>query len=148
MALPQGNFRTLIIDNTEYQIKLLDGRTGFRTAKDLSKILLPLLGESVDASRHDDVFHGAPKTFRDMALLLMQQIDSVDVEDIIFNRLFAYLVVNGEQAKLDNVISGQYHLLIDLLVFAIKENFGSLFEGKGLISRFQSVMGNLGTNLI
>lgn len=148
MALPQGNFRTTIINDVEYRIKLLDGRTGFRTAKDLSKILLPLLGESVDASRHDDVFHGAPKTFRDMALLLLQQIDSVDVEDVIFNRLFVYFVVDGVEVKLENVVMGQYHLLVDLLVFAIKENFGSLFEGKGLISRFQSVVGQMGTSLI
>ena len=38
MALPQGNFRTITIDNVQYQIKLLDGLTGFRTAKDLGKI--------------------------------------------------------------------------------------------------------------
>jgi hypothetical protein len=148
MALPQGNFRTTHIDGVEYQIKLLGGRDGFRTAKDLSKVLLPLLGESVDASRHDDVFHGAPKTFRDMALLLMQQIDSVDVEDVIFNRLFAYLMVDGNQVKLDDAIVGKYHILVDLIMFAVQENFGSLFEGKGLISRFQSVVKKMDNSLI
>jgi hypothetical protein len=148
MALPQGNFRTTHIEGVEYQIKLLGGRDGFRTAKDLSKVLLPLLGESVDASRHDDVFHGAPKTFRDMALLLMQQIDSVDVEDVIFNRLFSYLMVDGSPIKLDDAIVGKYHILIDLIMFAVQENFGSLFEGKGLISRFQSVVKKMDTNLI
>lgn len=140
MALPQGNFRTITIENVQYQIKLLDGLTGFRTAKDLGKILLPLVGESFDASRHDDVFHGAPKTFTQMALMLLQQIDSVNIEEIIFSRLFAYLVVDGEAVKLQDLIVGNYGILIDLVAFAIKENYGDLFAGKDLISRFQGVV--------
>lgn len=139
MQMPANHFRAVTIDGVEYRIKLLDGLTGFRTAKDITKIVLPLLGESFDASRHDDVFHGAPKTFKDMSLLLLTQVDQVDIEDIIFNRLFRYFVVDGADAKLQDLIIGKYEILIDLVSFALKENFGSMFEGKGLLTRFQGI---------
>jgi hypothetical protein len=140
MILPNNHFRKTIIEGKEYQIKLLDGLTGFRTAKDITKILLPMLGESFDAQGHDDLLHGAPDTYRSLALLLIEQTDKVDIEDIIFNRLFRYLVADGVQVKIEDIIVADYGLLIDLVVFAIKENFGKLFEGKGLLTRFQSTM--------
>jgi hypothetical protein len=138
--LPQNHFRKTHIGESEYVIKLLDGITGFRTAKDITKLILPLVGESFDAQRHDDVLHGAPDTFRQLALLLVEQSDKVDIEDIIFNRLFRYLVKDGEQVKVEDIIVGDYGLLIDLVMFAIKENFGKLFEGKGLLTRFQGTL--------
>lgn len=147
MALPQNHFRTINIDGSEYQIKLLDALTGFRTAKDITTVVLPLVGGSFDASRHDDIVHGAPTTFQQLALLLVEQSDKVNIEDIIFNRLFRYLVVDGEQKKIEDIIVGNYGLLIDLVVFAIKENFGSLFEGKGLLSRFQGTLQNISNQI-
>ena len=148
MQMPAHNFRMTDIDGSQYQIKLLDGMSGFRTSVELSKVLLPLVGESFDASRHDDVFHGAPKTFREMALLLLQQIDQINLEDMIFNRLLAYLVKDGVQVKATDIIVGQYEILIELVAFAIEQNFGSLFKGKGLISRFQSVVKKMDNSLI
>jgi hypothetical protein len=137
MQMPASNLRSIEIDGSTYHIKVLDGLSGFRTSVELSKVLLPLVGESFDASRHDDVFHGAPKTFREMALLLLQQIDQINLEDMIFNRLLAHLLKDGVQVKLADIIVGQYEILIELVAFAIEQNFGSLFKGKGLISRFQ-----------
>jgi hypothetical protein len=137
MQMPASNLRSIDIDGSTYHIKMLDGLSGYRTSVELSKVLLPLVGESFDASRHDDVFHGAPKTFREMALLLLQQIDQINLEDMIFNRLLGHLLKDGTQVKLADIIVGQYEILIELVAFAIEQNFGSLFKGKGLISRFQ-----------
>lgn len=131
-----NHLRKITIDGNDYHIKLLDGRTGLRVGMALNKIITPLLGESVDANRHDDMFHGAPKTFKQMALTLVEQLDSVDVEKIIFDDLFKYFVVNGQDAKLEVVCTGKIGLLIELIVFALKENFGELFEGKHSIMNF------------
>jgi hypothetical protein len=137
MQMPASNLRSIDINGSKYHIKMLDGLSGFRTQMELTKVLLPLVGESFDASRHDDVFHGAPKTFREMALLLLQQIDQINLEDMIFNRLLGELLKDGVQVKLADIIVGQYEILIELVAFAIEQNYGSLFKGKGLISRFQ-----------
>lgn len=126
----QQNFRQINIKGSDYHFKLLDGRTGFRVGLALNKIILPLIGESVDAGRHDDVFHGAPRTFKSMAETLITQLDNIEAEKIIFDDLFGYLVVDGQQVKLENVIIGKYDVLIELVTFALKENFGELFAGK------------------
>lgn len=127
---PQANFRQIQIKESTYHFKLLDGRTGFRVGLALNKLILPLIGESVDAGRHDDVFHGAPKTFQSMAQNLVTQLDNIEAEKIIFDDLFGYLVVDGQQVKLENIIIGRYDILIELVTFALKENFGELFAGK------------------
>lgn len=65
-----------------------------------------------------------------MAETLITQLDNVEAEKIIFDDLFGYLVVDGQQVKLENVIIGRYDVLIELVTFALKENFGELFAGK------------------
>lgn len=138
-----GNLKEITIDGNKYHINLLDGRTGFRTSVELSKIFLPLLGQTFDASRHDDVFHGAPKTFTDMAMILCGQLDKVDVENIIFDRLLKGLIKNGQPCDVNLEIQARFDILFELTAFTIKENFGSLFSGKGLFSRFQEVVTNI-----
>lgn len=146
--LPQNHFRQTTIGNSVYHIKLLDGRTGFRVAKSITSLVLPLLGESFDSGKHDDIYHGAPKTFRNMALLLLEQTDKIDIEDLIFNQMFAYLVVDGAPVKLEDLVIGNYGVLVELVTFALKENFGSLFEGKHLVSRFRNLFSNQDNNPI
>lgn len=131
-----SHLRQIEIDGNLYHIKLLDGKSGLRVGLALNKIISPLLGESFDANRHDDLFHGAPKTFKQLALTLVEQLDRVDVEKIIFDDLFKYFVVNGQEAKLEVVTTGKIGLLIELIIFALKENFGELFEGKHSILNF------------
>ena len=139
-----ANQKEIEIEGTKYHIHLLKARTGFNVSIELSKIFLPLLGQTFDASRHDDVFHGAPKTFTDMAMILCSQMDKVNVEEIIFDKLLKDLIVNGQVCTdIDSVFRGKYDVLFELVAFAIKENFGSLFAGKGLLSRFQEVVTNI-----
>lgn len=138
-----SNLKEITIDGNKYHINTLRGRDGYRISMQLSKVFLPLLGQTFDASRHDDVFHGAPKTFTDMAMILCNQLDKVDTESIIFDNLLKGLIKNGQPCDIDSEIQTRFDILFELVAFAIKENFGSLFSGKGLFSRFQEVVTNI-----
>lgn len=136
------NFHQVTIDGKVYQIKIVNGRVGFRVMQALNKIVLPLLGESQDANRHDDVFHGAPKTFKDMAETLIKQLDNIELERIVFDDLLGELSCDGFQVKLENVIMGKYSLLFALVTESLKVNFGELFEGKHSPFNFLSQLVN------
>lgn len=129
-------FKKKEIDGVVYQISLLKGREGFRTAMDLAKVVAPVLGSTFDGVRHDEYIHGAPKTWTNMALLLIDQMDKIDVESLIFDKLLRGLVVNGQQVDIDSFFLANYSVLIELLVFALKENFGDFFGANGFKTRF------------
>jgi hypothetical protein len=135
-------FRKTTIGSNEYQLVLLKGREGFTTALTLAKLLAPVLGTVFDGVKHDDYIHGAPKTFQDMALLLVNQLDKVDIEVIIFDKLLRGLACNGA-AVTEAHWMGNYSELIELVVFALQENFGDFFGANGFKARFQETVKNV-----
>ena len=132
--------RKIKIGENEFSITLLKGREGWRVAEQLGKVILPLIGESFDAGKHDEIIHGAPTTFRDLALVFIEQMDKLNTEEIIFDKLLKDVKVDGEVVAIEEVIVGNYDILVELLMFALKENFGSFFSQKGFITRFQSTI--------
>jgi hypothetical protein len=63
--------------------------------------------------------------------------ETADIARSVAGAMNAYGPAVLGAAKATDIIVGQYEILIELVAFAIEQNFGSLFKGKGLISRFQ-----------
>lgn len=132
-------FRQITIKDKQYQIVLLKGREGFTTALALGKLIAPIVGSAFDGMKHDDLIHGAPKTFQDMAALLINQLDKTDVEAMVFDKLLRQATVQG-QPLTDQHWMGNFSDLIELVMFALKENFGDFFGENGFKARFQETV--------
>ena len=139
--------RTTTINDKEYSIKILGGLEGIKMAKRLSKIILPLIGGSLDGLRHDDIIHGAPKSFTQLALTICEQMDEAGVEQIIVDLLQGCRVKGADGMSRDVDINedfaANYGELIELLEFSLTENFSSFFTANGIQARFMKAISSL-----
>lgn len=136
-----GKFlRTKTLENKKKaQIKILNTFAGIAVARKLLKVIAPALGGAADGLRHDDVIHGAPKSFTTLALTLCDQIDKAQVEDLIVV-LLEDLSIDGKDVDVDEYFAANYGELIEILEFALRENFSTFFTGKGIKARFLKVV--------
>lgn len=129
------------VNGKNIRIKLLPALTvGIPTARRLLNIIAPAVGGTLDGLRHDDFIHGVPKTFSDMSLVVCQQLENAEVHQIIFTVL-EHMEVDNKVVNLDEYFMGNYGEMIEILEFALKENFQSFFTGNGMKERFHKVVG-------
>lgn len=129
------------VNGKNIRIKLLPALTvGIPTARRLLNIIAPAVGGTLDGLRHDDFIHGVPKTFSDMSLVVCQQLENAEVHQIIFT-LLEHMEVDNKVVNLDEYFMGNYGEMIEILEFALKENFQSFFTGNGMKERFHKVVG-------
>lgn len=127
-----------------YTIKLLGGFKGIPIARRLAGVALPLIGRGADELRNDDELFEAPKTFTEMAVILMERVDGLDVEDMLFNNILVDTEVNGERIEdWDDYLTGNYGDFIELVGFALKENFQSFFTENGLIGKARQYLSKI-----
>ncbi|QHZ59738.1 tail assembly chaperone [Alteromonas phage vB_AmeM_PT11-V22] len=129
------------VNGKSIRIKLLPALTvGIPTARRLLNIIAPAVGGTLDGLRHDDFIHGAPKTFSEMALVVCKQLEEAEVHQIMFT-LLEHMEVNNKVVNLDEYFMGNYGEMIEILEFALRENFQSFFTGNGMKERFHKVVG-------
>jgi len=128
--------------DNKVSIKLLPMSSGIKVTKELISLLAPAIGSMADGVRHDEYLHGAPKSFSDLAFSLVSQLDKVDIIQLI-HTLLQGMLVNTKQVDLEEYFTANYDELVEILEFALKENFGSFFTGKGTKARFLTVIQNL-----
>lgn len=128
----------------KFKVKKLRMSVGIKIAKKLNKVILPLLGGTIDGLKHDDYIHGAPKSFSNLALLLCEQIDEAQVEDLIVVLLDG-LTINNDEVDIDDYFAANYGELVEILEFSLRENFKSFFTGKGiqaqLVDKLKALLG-------
>lgn len=117
------------------QIKMLRTTAGIAVAKKLLNLVAPAIGGAADGMRHDDMIHGAPKSFTHLALTMCEQIDKVQIENII-TVLLEDMTIDGKEIDYEEYFSANYGELIEILEFSLRENFETFFTGKGLKARF------------
>ncbi len=127
------------INNKQFSLKKLGARDGFTIGLEISKLVLPALGASVDGMRKDEIIHGAPQTFGDAAQKLVQQMGSVDVLNII-DKMFAGMTVDDKEIDWDEYFSGNYAEMVEVLMFTLKENFESFFTESGIVQKVQTFL--------
>lgn len=133
------------INDVEYTIQLLPASKGMALGIEISKLIAPSIGAGVDGLSRDEVLHGAPETFTQLASLFVQQLYKVDLSKIV-GVLLDGLEANGERVNFDTHFRGNYGTLAQLIKFALKENFESFFTESGLVTHFNSMMKSMVAN--
>jgi hypothetical protein len=118
------------INGKRIQIRKLGALKGIKVIQQLSKVLIPLFGGSLDGFKHDDFIHGAPKTFAGLAMTIVESIDQLDVESLILD-FTRDIRVDGEAIVFDDYFSANYSELLEVLEFCLKENFPDFFPKDG-----------------
>ncbi len=131
-------YRKTKIGDKEYTIRLLTAFPALRIGKRLMSVVLPAVGGTLDGLREDD-YGTTPKTFTELALVLCDQLDGIEFDELAVELLGGSLCNGIEIKNLDAHFQGEIEGMIELLIFALKENFGKLFMGKGLLAQFQKV---------
>ncbi|QDP59454.1 MAG: hypothetical protein GOVbin4162_28 [Prokaryotic dsDNA virus sp.] len=131
-------YRKTNINNKEYTIKLLKALPALRMGKTLMSVVLPAVGGTIDGLR-DDGYGSTPKTFTELALVLCDQLGDIELDELAQDLLGGMLCNGIEVTNIDDHFQGEIDVLVELLAFALKENFGKLFMGKGLLAQFQKV---------
>lgn len=127
------------INGVEFQINKLGALKAFSMGKSLLKVVAPLFGGTLDGMRGGD-YYEPPRTFTQLALTLCDQIDKVEIEEILVE-LLSGATRNGVEIKdLNDNTQIDLNELIELFAFALKENFGELFTGKGIAAQLQNML--------
>lgn len=131
------------INGELYGIKVLGARKGTPIGLKLKGIVLPMIARGIDGIKQEDMFE-APQTFTEMAYILTQQLDNIDVESLIFDGLLCDVCHQGIFVdNTDDFFAGNYGVMVELLAFSLKENFASVFTVGGLTSSFQTKIKSL-----
>lgn len=138
----QAGLATVTINDDSYTVHLLPTTIGLAMSLEIGKLLMPSLGAGIDGFRHDEILHGAPTTFADLGKLLVLQMGEVKIVEMV-KALLSKSEINGKQLDFEKHFSGNYGALIQLVEFALRENFESFFTESGLQTRFVQLMSNL-----
>ncbi len=135
--------RTTTLENGDKAtVRVLRMIEGVATAKKLLNVIAPAVGGAADGMRHDDIIHGAPRSFTNLALTLCGQIEKVQIEDLIV-LLLDDMQINGKDVDINDYFAANYGQLVEVLEFSLRENFSSFFTGKGIKARFLKTVESL-----
>lgn len=125
MEMLNKKIKQTTINGKEFQIYLLRAGEGVLLAKKLSGLVASFLTTNDEGEVTID--------FSKIAEGLSESLSEKDFVEII-NKLLKELAVDGRQINFDDYFSGNYGELVQILSFAIQENFGSFFEGLGTLA--------------
>jgi acyl carrier protein len=120
--------RKTSIHGQDFQIYILNASEGVKIARQLSTVIVPVLG-SLNSNDGNGI------DFKQAAQTLVLNLDSIDVLDII-KKLLKELSIDGMEVSFDDYFAANYGVLVDITAFALTENFSSFFSGSGI---FQSL---------
>ncbi len=138
----QAGLATVTIKEDEYTVHLLKTTVGLAMSLEIGKLLMPSLGAGIDGFRHDEILHGAPTTFADLGKLLVSQMGEVKIVEMI-KALLNNVEIGGKKIDFETHFRKNYGTLMQLVEFALRENFESFFTESGLQTRFVQLMSNL-----
>lgn len=128
-------YATTAINNKQFRIKKLPALKGLQISTRLAKIILPLAGGTFDGLKADTTFQ-TPRNFTHLALTLCDQIDNINLEDLSL-QLLNDLYVDGNPVDFDEYFSANYGEFVEVLAFALQENFSSFFTQSGITRLFK-----------
>lgn len=133
---------SITLKGKEYTIKLLDWETGIDLWEHILKVILPSVGVGFDSagknSDEDDVMN----TFTEALTYLAMNLNGKTLQNYS-KVLFQGATVDGVEFDISEEFKGNYGSWKSLLIFALKENYGSFFEEglgenlSGLMTMFQ-----------
>lgn len=129
MSLISKKIRKTTIQGKSVQIYLLPALEGILMARELAEIVIPTVGSFYQGFAEENL------NFENLAMVLMSELDKIDVAQII-TRLLKDMAVNESSVDFDDYFMANYGELVEILIFAIKENFSSFFAAKGLFDKY------------
>ena len=126
------------IDGEKYSIVLLNTSETLRTGQEIIKLILPSAGAAMDGMfGEQDILADEPATFTSIAFHLVRQMGEFHTIETV-KQLLEGSTVDGEPLEFETHFKGKFSVLIKLIEFAVKENYGSLFTDMGLKERLTS----------
>lgn len=129
MFNPMNRVRITKINGKDFQIYLLPAGEGIKRATQLAKAFAPTLASLVESSSQGVIDYSS------VAYTIAEGLDEIDVLEVC-SALLRDLSVSGQAVKLDDYFMGNYGEFIEIMAFALKENFESFFEAKGFVEKF------------
>lgn len=117
------------INGKDFQIYLLPAGEGIKRATQLAKAFAPTMASLVESSSQGVIDYSS------VAYTIAEGLEEIDVLDVC-SALLKDLSVGGQAVKLDDYFMGNYGEFIEIMAFALKENFESFFEAKGFVEKF------------
>jgi len=126
---PLNRVRSQELNGKQIQIYMLPAFEGLKMAQKLAQFVLPTVGAFYQGMASESL------NFEQIAVTLVEELDGIELETIA-GRLLQGMSVNGQDVPFDDYFMANYGELTAILTFAIKENFGSFFEAKGLFDKY------------
>ena len=123
-----NRIRTTTISEKEYQIYLLPAGEGIKMAKELSSLILPVLGALTSGTGEGE---DVSIDFKSIATELITNMEDFDIL-ITIKRLLKDVAVDGQDIEFDTHYMGNYGELIEAVSYALTENFSSFFSQSGI----------------
>lgn len=126
---PLDRVKTTVINEKTFQITMLPALEGMKIARKLAQVALPTMGAFYQGTVTESL------NFEMLAVTIVEEMNAIELEEIIV-RLLKDMAVNGQAVGFDEYFMANYGELTAVVTFAIKENFGSFFEAKGLFDKY------------
>lgn len=126
------------IEEVNYELILLNTSRAFITGQKILKLSLPSAGVAADGLMGSDEF-SENDTFTSMAMFILRQMDEVDILEII-KELLEGLKADGEVVDFEKYFRGDIGLLVEVIEFALRSNYSSLFTGSNLTKKLMTFM--------
>lgn len=120
--------RMTVVNGKSVQLSLLKARDGFQMAMRLQKLILPAIGALVDGNSGIDT-----NAYARAASLLVSNMESDEILMMV-EKLLGRMTIDGQVVNFDEYFMANYGELVDILQFALKENFESFFASSGFNS--------------
>jgi len=135
------------IDGVEYTIRLLNTSEAYLSGQKLLQLALPVMGAFADGVSDLDDPLKESSAFTAMAFHMAKQLGDVNTLGIII-LLLDGATANGVPINFEKYFRGKLGLLVHVIEFAIKENYGSLFTDMDLRKHLTSFMGRLAPQIL
>lgn len=119
--------RSIDVNGKTFTVNILPAKKGLPIALKLVKTIGPALAKFAESANQGEI------AYTEIATELLTEMDSLDVMSIIEQLMNGY-TVDGKEVPFDFYFTANYGELVEVLTFAIKENFGSFFEASALKS--------------
>lgn len=135
--MAQQGYKQIMLDEGMYAIKLLPSTQGIGLAFNLIRVFLPSIGAWADGEKKEGLILPEDNSmFSEVAMLLVGQMDRIDLSQVI-KTLVGNTLLNSQPIDFEKHFVGNYGSLVELVEFALKENFGSFFTSylrkKGIV---------------
>lgn len=110
--------REITINNKKFTVRILPTRQGLSVAKELSKVLVPVIASAMGESGGID--------YSFVAQTLVENSEDFDEVNISILLLHG-ATVNGQELDFDQYFAGNYGEYLTLMAFVLEENFKSFF---------------------